>query len=400
MYILQPSLFSFEELQKLESKERLPLFFSVLDLRSYAKGLRSPSPRGAKGHCREALLRALLVAPLEGISEFTDLHLRLANDLRFRYQCGFPLDQPAPSISTLSRTFQQITEKEIAEKLFYDLVKQCRAEGIISGATVAIDSTAIDAYEKKQPKSRSQGTGNATWGAKFDSFGNKITWFGYKIHLAVDTDSELPVTVEVTPAHVNDGDMAPPLMTQVNNQAKEVCKNYVMDGGYDHLKNYETAHQYKAQAIIPLNLRNEKEPPAGYTSNGTPRCSMGFEMVYAGADGNYLKFRCPHVMGKVECPHGSAWCSSSNYGMVVKVNVNDDLRRFSLPHRDTKNWKKMYNKRTSVERCNGRLKENLTANDLHVGGIQKVKTYVYFNAIVLLVSALSGKKAKPSKKAV
>ncbi|RNB60918.1 transposase, partial [Brevibacillus agri] len=32
MYILQESLFSFEELQKLESKERLPIFFSALDL--------------------------------------------------------------------------------------------------------------------------------------------------------------------------------------------------------------------------------------------------------------------------------------------------------------------------------------------------------------------------------
>lgn len=400
MYILQPSLFSFEEPQKLESKERLPLFFSVLDLRPYAKELRSITPQGATGHSREAILRALLVAPLEGISQFTALHLRLTSDLRFRYQCGFPIDRPVPSIATFSRVFAQIVKKDLAEKLFYDLVMQCRTEGIITGTTIAIDSTAIDAYERKQPKSRCQETGNATWGAKFDSFGNKITWFGYKIHLAVDADSELPVALEVTPAHVNDGDMAPSLMTQVNNQAKEVCKNYLMDGGYDHLKNYETAHQYKAQAIIPLNLRNEKEPPAGYTSNGTPRCSMGFEMVYAGADGNYLKFRCPHVMGKVECPHGSAWCSSSNYGMVVKVNVNDDLRRFSLPHRDTKNWKKMYNKRTSVERCNGRLKENLTANDLHVGGIQKVKTYVYFNAIVLLVSALAGKKAKPSKKAV
>ncbi len=73
-------------------------------------------------------------------------------------------------------------------------------------------TTAIDAYEKKQPKSRCQGTGNASWGAKLDSFGNKITWFGYKLHLAVDADSELPVALEVTPAHVNDGDMAPHLM--------------------------------------------------------------------------------------------------------------------------------------------------------------------------------------------
>ena len=68
--------------------------------------------------------------------------------------------------------------------------------------TLPIDSTAIRAYEKKQPKSRSQETGNANWGAKYDTFGNKLTWFGYKVHLAVDTASELPVSLEVTPAHV------------------------------------------------------------------------------------------------------------------------------------------------------------------------------------------------------
>ena len=71
-----------------------------------------------------------------------------------------------------------------------------------------------------QPKSRCQDTGNATWGAKLDSFGNKITWFGYKIHLAVDTASELPVALEVTPAHVNDGDMGPPLIEKVAGGSK------------------------------------------------------------------------------------------------------------------------------------------------------------------------------------
>lgn len=58
-----------------------------------------------------------------------------------------------------------------------------------------------------------------------------------------------------------------------------------MDAGYDQLKNYEAAHKNSAQAIIPLNLRNEKEPPAGMTSNGTPVCSMGYEMVYNAGSG-------------------------------------------------------------------------------------------------------------------
>jgi transposase, IS5 family len=397
MYILQECLFSFEDLLKMQPKDRLPVFFSVLDLRLYAKELRSRSPRGADGHCREGILRALLVAPLEHINTFTALHHRLETDLRFRYQCGLPLDREAPSITTLSRVFAELTKKNLAKQLFEDLVNRCQQAGIIDGSHVAIDSAAIHAYEKKQPKRKSEQTGDANWGAKFDSFGNKITWFGYKLHLAVDTKSELPIALEVTPAHVNDGEMAPGLIKQVAVPFKPHF--FMLDAGYDQMKVYEAARNVLAQAIIPLNLRGEKEPPAGMTSNGTPCCSMGFAMTYWGADGDYLKFRCPQATGKVECPLGMAACSASNYGMVVKVDTKDDLRRFCSPHRDTKRWKALYNERTSVERSNSRMKTYLTADDMHVWGIKKVTTHQYLNAIVLLVSALSLASKKTSKAA-
>jgi len=94
-----------------------------------------------------------------------------------------------------------------------------------------------------------------------------------------------------------------------------------------------------------------------------------------------------------------AACSSSNYGMVVKVDIKKDVRRYSNPHRDTKRWKELYNERTSVERCNSRMKSYLTANSLHVWGIEKVKTHIYLNAIVLLVSALAMAKENKGKKA-
>lgn len=387
MYILQESLFSFEELQKIESKERLPIFFSALDLRPYARQLRNPSPRGADGHCRQGILRALLAAPLENIDTFTGLARRLEFDLRFRYQCGLRLDIPAPSISTLSRVFAELTRKNLAQQLFEDLVAQCQEVGIIDGTHVAIDSAAIHAYEKKEHKRKSELTGNANWGAKFDTFGNKVKWFGYKLHLAVDAKSELPMALQVTPAHVNDGDEGPALMTTV--AAKSNVKFFMLDAGYDQMKNYEAARNVKAQAIIPLNPRNEKEPPAGITQKGTPCCSMGFPMTYWGQEKVYLKFRCPHTTGQVDCPLGMAACSSSNYGMVVKINSQTDLRRYALPHRESRGWKELYNKRTSVERCNSRMKTYLTADQLHVWGIQKVTTHQYLNAIVLLASALA-----------
>ncbi|HQK35383.1 MAG TPA: transposase [Spirochaetales bacterium] len=86
MYILQQSLFTFEEWLKIENEDRLDLLFSTLDLAPFASKLRSSSPQGADGFNREAMLRALLAAPLEGISTFTALHWRLKSDIRFRYQ--------------------------------------------------------------------------------------------------------------------------------------------------------------------------------------------------------------------------------------------------------------------------------------------------------------------------
>ncbi|NLI92537.1 MAG: transposase [Peptococcaceae bacterium] len=84
--------------------------------------------------------------------------------------------------------------------------------------------------------------------------------------------------------------------------------------------------------------------------------------------------------------------------MVTKVNVNQDLRRFCLPHRNTRNWELLYDKRTSVERSFARLKEHLTANDLHVRGVEKVKSYIFLNAIILLSSALAIKNTNSSIK--
>ncbi|MGG1576142.1 transposase, partial [Fictibacillus sp. NRS-1165] len=122
MYSIQQNLFSFEEWLQLDSKDRLPLFFSALELTPYAKALASASPQGRNGTCKQSTLRALLAAHMEGITTFTALHKRLDNDLRFRYQCGFPLNEAPPSISTISRVFKKLIKKKLAERLFNDLV--------------------------------------------------------------------------------------------------------------------------------------------------------------------------------------------------------------------------------------------------------------------------------------
>src|SRR5699024_12218811 len=122
-----------------------------------------------------------------------------------------------------------ITASRLAEKLFDELIEECREEGSLDRKQVASDSSAVNAYEKKNPKSNLSKK-DATWGSKFDSHGNKITWFGYKVHLAVDTKSELPIALEVTPAHVNDGDLGPALMENAARSVPDTLRYVMMDG--------------------------------------------------------------------------------------------------------------------------------------------------------------------------
>ena len=108
--------------------------------------------------------------------------------------------------------FQKITTLNLAEELSC-LGERVPRKGVISGEVIAIDSTAINAYEQSKHAIKQE---YRQWrlGAK-DSFGNTVTWFGYKLHLAVDTESELPIAFEVTPANVNDGDLGPVLIEKL-----------------------------------------------------------------------------------------------------------------------------------------------------------------------------------------
>ncbi|MEG3068031.1 MAG: hypothetical protein RQM95_07380 [Syntrophaceticus schinkii] len=46
-------------------------------------------------------------------------------------------------------------------------------------------------------------------------------------------------------------------------------------------------------------------------------------MVYWGSDNGVNKFRVPTYLIKL-MPFGTDWCSSSNYGMVIKTKIEDD----------------------------------------------------------------------------
>lgn len=397
MYIRQECMFSFEEILKFQKENRLQLILSQLDFSNLINKLNKPShKRGPKGHNPVSLINALIAMQVEKINDFKRLKERLDSDLSLKYNCGFDILKPAPSTSTFSRFLTKISSMPELEDEFKRLILKAKDLGIIDGTNVAIDATKLDSFEKAKPKSKISDDGvSPNWGKKKDTDGNDIKWFGWKAHIIVDCKSELPLYIDITPASFNDGKYAIPLLKKFKQFWGSILnpKYYIMDSGYDIEENYNyIINNTNGQAIIAYNKRGSYAPPEGFNDNLWPVCSMGYPLSFWGIDGNYIKLRCPHATGKVDCPYGLNWCSSSNYGYCLKVNYKKNHRLFSYPLRGSEKWVKLYNLRTSVERCNSRLKEYLNLDNIRSAGIAKAKTWALLNCIALVAGTIAVNK--------
>ena len=266
MYIQQGCLFSFEEILNFQPKSKLEMILSELCFDNLIAELRKlHTTCGPKGYSVQTLINAFIAMQVERIPTLTDLSEKLKTNPILRYCCGFELLGRTPSTATLSRFLTKLSTTTSLEQEFQKIVKKAIDIGIIDGSEVAIDSTKIDAYEKSKPKNHLKNDGkSADWGCKNDTDGNKIKWFGYKLHILCDCKSELPLSILLSPASYHDGELARPLIKKYLTQYSGVLntKYYSMDSGYDQEKNYTyIINEVKAIPIIAYNKRGAYAPP-------------------------------------------------------------------------------------------------------------------------------------------
>lgn len=178
-------------------------------------------------------------------------------------KCGF---KRPPDHSTFTK-FMERVGTESFEQIFDYLVKQIGEMRNI-GRVVAVDSTLIKAYSRSY-KNGEPSDPDARWG--YDP--NNEGWvFGYKLHLAVDAELELPLAFTVTPANVYDS-------VEYRNLLKRLIEKgikpdvIIADAGYDSKKNYYTTLAEDIIPIIALNPRKMKNVERKETSRRCCRYS-------------------------------------------------------------------------------------------------------------------------------
>ena len=359
-FVFQRELFPALEEEIGPLGERYELFVTVLEFVRVERFLASfYALPGRPQEDRAALARAFIAKAVFQLPTTRALIERLAVDRPLRRLCGWSRLGQVPSEATFSRAFNNFAESALPSRLHEALIEKTM-QGHLVGH-VSRDSTAIKGREKPTPKPPAKpkrGRGRprrgehrpkqhrrlqrqpqmtlpqmledlpraCDVGVKRNAKGYQESWVGYKLHIDA-ADGAVPLSCILTSASLHDSQAAIPLATLT---ATRVTNLYdLMDSAYDAPEIRAHSESLGHVALIDVNPRNAAR--------------------------------------KLELKTGTQ--AQRAAGHVYPEHLR-------------------YRERTTVERVNGRLKDEFGARQIRVRGHAKVLCHLMFGILALTVTQL------------
>ena len=360
---IQISLFPWlsEELGPLTKKQQeLVAILELIRIEEFVYS--SPGFPGRPPKDRTAIARALVAKMVYHLPTTRALLDRLDCDSVLRRLCGWERKNDVPDECTFSRAFAEFSESRLPERVHEALIKKSYAGELVGH--ISRDATTIDAREKPHLKKQLQKVAlkrgrpkqgeervnpltriekqaegmslvemlddlpkTCDVGCKKNSKGYKVSWIGYKLHLDV-ADGQIPISAILTSASTHDSQSAIPL---ANMSHERVINLYdVMDAAYDIPQIHAISRQLGHVALIDINPRRNQ---------------------------------------------------------ALKHELAAENKRCRLVgHKRAETIR--YNERSTVERVNGRLKEEFGGRMVRVRGHAKVMCHLMFGILALTANQM------------
>ena len=417
----QGQLFDWDELENLGDLERFKLVKEYMPDERLMRHLERERFRGRDDYPVRAMWNLILAGVIYQHPTIESLLRELRRNSQLRRMCGFAEDK-IPTPSACSRFLANLFKHgHLINEIFEDLVNQCYALLPGFGENLALDGKAIDSHAKREngnKKIDGRRDLDADYGAKTyrgtredGSLWEKTTyWFGYKLHLLVDANYELPVAFNLTPASYSEVKQAHHLIDELNTNRPCILrksKYFMADRGYDDSKLITRLwddYQIKPVIDIANHWRDgEKTKALGksedllYDYKGTVYCCCPQEvklreMAYGGFEQQRetLKYRCParhygfKCKGEDKCPVKQS----------IRIPLNEDRRVFTPLARSSYRWEDLYKKRTAAERVNSRLDVSFGFEDHYIRGRKKMNNRCAIAFCIMLAMAIGRVKEK------
>ena len=413
----QNLLFSLESALDIHPLQNFKILFDNLN----ADHLDSASLTGRRPFSRQSILKAIIFKNLNGLPALSDLTNALKTNPSAAIRCGFNILKPLPSVERFSE-FLRDKNNDALQKIRIHLVQELISTGTIKGNYLSIDSCPMPAKVKQNnlktnvkdrfnKKRICKGDPDARLGVMvtFAKSKKEISYFwGYRNHVVVDAEEELPVWEITKPANVQDSVMFIPVFDLIQNRFHFPIHAVMADAIYDtaSILNYIIT-TLKAKPRIAQNPRNTKNPPErNFSKAGNPLCEANLEMLARGtfydkAQNRWRrKWVCPiHHSKKIAqnfllCPVFHPKFLSQK-GCYAYIRLDDDIRK-KIDY-GSKSFKKDFSMRTGSERVFSRLLSICMQNP-PVIGLKATANYVTIAHITVLLVALTAVKSDSKKK--
>ena len=236
----------------------LEAIFKALPDEELLTKLRGPRRRGPKGYDPKILWRCYVVLYYLGLPSVSDLVRTLQDNPFIASACGIDSPEGIPSQPTFSRFFARMAKRgtygllrEVHRKLTHTLFETLPGMGKV----VAMDGSDLKAWShgNKKGKGGKVSDPDAGWCVKTNTEGNKKFVWGYKLHLLVDANHEMPIAMIVTKGNLHDSQKATALLRQARYCTNHFFPKYVLaDSAYssDHIRNHIRHNYDDCQPVI------------------------------------------------------------------------------------------------------------------------------------------------------
>jgi len=233
----------------MEKHEDVTSILSMINLDNIEKTISQPyhetgpgrPPRKPRG-----IFKALMIKQLRCIPSDRELYRRLWNDEALRIICDIEEKEKPYHPSQLTR-FRNKVGPERLENIMNSLIRELVEGEIIKGETLALDATFIKAWSRRDPEDDSHGYSDPESRVGRDG---KTYDLGYKLHLAVDVDSDMPVAAVVASANENEKKHTEELLEKASLVVDGV-RVVVADSQYSSRRVRDCVVGYGAGPVIP-----------------------------------------------------------------------------------------------------------------------------------------------------
>ncbi|HEU5096278.1 MAG TPA: IS5 family transposase [Reyranella sp.] len=169
------------------------------------------SSRGEPAYPPLVMFKVLLLQRWHALSD-PGMEAALSDRLSFMRFAGLSLSDETPDHSTIWRFRQKLIEGGLAEKLFAEVVDQLSRRGILLKQGTLIDASLVTSAAHR-PRLDEPRQSPVDPDARFGTTNERGRFtFGYKAHVAVDQGTGLVRAQALTPANVQDVDVAADLI--------------------------------------------------------------------------------------------------------------------------------------------------------------------------------------------